>query len=201
MAPRDKKPKDADDQPPTPLRLEDRILWETVARTTRPLKPRAPRLPKLPDDFDLWEAEIGGREPVPPPQTEQAPPALLPVSKPKQPPRESYPLHPLDRTTHRKIAKGRLDIEARIDLHGLTQSEAHGLLYGFLLDARARGLRHVLVITGKGSSSGSEGILRQAVPHWFSTPAFRILVSAYEDAARKHGGHGALYVRLRRAAT
>jgi len=59
-------------------------------------------------------------------------------------------------------------------------------------------LRHVLVITGKGSSSGSEGILRQAVPHWFSTPAFRILVSAYEDAARRHGGHGPLYVRLRR---
>ncbi|GGA90533.1 DNA repair protein [Brucella endophytica] len=201
MAPRDKKPKDADDWPQTPLRLEDRILWETVARTTRPLKPRASRLPKLPDDFELWEAEVGGREPASPPQVGQVPPALPPAAKPKQPPREPYPPHPLDRTTHRKIAKGRLDIEARIDLHGLTQGEAHGLLYGFLLDARSRGLRHVLVITGKGSSSGSEGILRQAVPHWFSTPAFRILVSAYEDAARKHGGHGALYVRLRRTTT
>lgn len=55
-----------------------------------------------------------------------------------------------------------------------------------------------MVITGKGRSLGSEGILRQAVPHWFSTPLFRLLVSAYEDAARHHGGHGALYVRLRR---
>ncbi|MFP3787233.1 Smr/MutS family protein, partial [Burkholderia sp. SIMBA_024] len=80
----------------------------------------------------------------------------------------------------------------------LTQGEAHGLLYGFLVSAHARGLRHVMVITGKGRSFGSEGILRQAVPHWFSTPLFRLLVSAYEDAARHHGGHGALYVRLRR---
>ena len=107
-------------------------------------------------------------------------------------------IHPLDRPTHRKIAKGRIDIEARIDLHGLTQHEAHGLLYSFLVNAHARGLRHVMVITGKGRSRGSEGILKQAVPHWFSTPLFRMLVSAYEDAARHHGGHGALYVRLRR---
>ncbi|KXF79240.1 DNA mismatch repair protein MutS [Paramesorhizobium deserti] len=202
MTPRDKPPKAATDGPQSPerdrLRLEDRILWETVARTARPLKPQRRKRPELPDDFDLWEAEIGAREPLSP-KAEKAASSGPPVQpKPLGKPREPHPLHPLDRTTHRKIAKGRLDIDARIDLHGLTQREAHNLLYGFLLDARSRGLRHVLVITGKGSSSGSEGILRQAVPHWFSTPAFRILVSAYEDAARKHGGHGALYVRLRR---
>jgi DNA-nicking Smr family endonuclease len=201
MTPRSKTPKDAKEGPQAPekgpLRPEDRILWETVARTARPLKPKRNNTPKLPEDFHLWEAEMGARESASTPLAEQAiAPTLTP--KPRQQPRDPYPLHPLDRTTHRKIAKGRLDIDARIDLHGLTQAEAHGLLYGFLLDARARGLRHVLVITGKGSSLGSEGILRQAVPHWFSTPAFRILVSAYEDAARKHGGHGALYVRLRR---
>ncbi|GAB1580255.1 Smr/MutS family protein [Phyllobacterium phragmitis] len=203
MTPRDKLPKKLQDgSPPRDgdrLRLEDRILWETVARTARPMKPQRRNRPEMPDDFDLWEAEIGARPPVPPskaPKNTPADPSVRP--KPPAKPREPYPLHPLDRTTHRKIAKGRLDIEARIDLHGLTQHEAHNLLYGFLLDARSRGLRHVLVITGKGSSSGGEGILRQAVPHWFSTPAFRILVSAYEDAARKHGGHGALYVRVRR---
>ena len=59
-------------------------------------------------------------------------------------------------------------------------------------------LRHVLVITGKGSSMGSDGVLRQAVPHWFATPSFRILVNGYEDAARNHGGTGAMYVRMRR---
>jgi DNA-nicking Smr family endonuclease len=108
------------------------------------------------------------------------------------------PIHAFDRPTHRKISKGRVDIEARIDLHGLTQNDAYELLYGFLLSAHARGLKHVMVITGKGRSFGSEGVLKQAVPHWFSTPLFRLLVSAYEDAARHHGGHGALYVRLRR---
>ena len=60
-------------------------------------------------------------------------------------------------------------------------------------------MRHVLVITGKGSSLGSDGILRQAVPHWFATPSFRALVSAYEFAHRIHGGDGAIYVRLRRS--
>lgn len=183
--------------------MEDRILWETVARTAKPLKQRVSRVPKLPDDFHLWEAEIGGQEPASSPKAGKIVAPAGPNSKPKQAakPREPHPIHPLDRTTHRKIAKGRIDIEARVDLHGLNQHDAHDLLYGFLLNARGRGLRHVLVITGKGSSSGSEGILRQAVPHWFSTPAFRILVSAYEDAARKHGGHGALYVRLRRVAS
>ncbi|PRD44358.1 DNA mismatch repair protein MutS [Phyllobacterium phragmitis] len=204
MTPRDKSPKNTSNELPgperDPLRPEDRILWETVARTARKLKPQRRNPPRTPDDFDLWEAEIGDREPTTSPKVQKTAPVLTSGSSAKQAlkPREPLPLHPLDRTTHRKIAKGRLYIEARIDLHGLTQREAHDLLYGFLLDARGRGLRHVLVITGKGASSRSEGILRQAVPHWFSTPAFRILVSAYEDAARHHGGHGALYVRLRR---
>ncbi|MFY8101711.1 MAG: Smr/MutS family protein, partial [Allorhizobium sp.] len=88
--------------------------------------------------------------------------------------------------------------EARIDLHGLIQSEAHGMLLDFLIRAHERGLRHVLVITGKGSSLGSEGALKRAVPLWFAMPEFRFLISSYEPAARHHGGDGALYVRLSR---
>lgn len=205
MTPRDKSPKNTPDLPSLPerdpLRPEDRILWETVARTAKKLKPQRRKEPKALDDFHLWEAEIGGALPVASPKAEKPAPQSNPGSEPKQPAkrREPHPQHPLDKPTHRKIAKGRLDIEARVDLHGLNQHDAHNFLYGFLLNAQARGLRHVLVITGKGSSSRSEGILRQAVPHWFSTPVFRMLVSAYEDAARHHGGEGALYVRLRRA--
>ncbi|MBX8828491.1 Smr/MutS family protein, partial [Ochrobactrum sp. SFR4] len=60
------------------------------------------------------------------------------------------PLHDIDRPTIRKIAKGRVEIQARIDLHGMRQREAHDLLYSFLVDAWHRGLRFVLVITGKG---------------------------------------------------
>ncbi|MGH6775373.1 Smr/MutS family protein [Brucella tritici] len=175
------------------LRPEDRILWETVAKTAKPLiKPKASE-DELPDFKSLMaEEEKRAVKPKVQPAVE--------ASKPKKglSALSEMQIQSLDKPTHRKIAKGRVDIEARIDLHGLTQGEAHGLLYGFLVSAHARGLRHVMVITGKGRSFGSEGILRQAVPHWFSTPLFRLLVSAYEDAARHHGGHGALYVRLRR---
>lgn len=175
------------------LRPEDRILWEMVAKTAKPLvKPKA-EPDELPD-FKTLMAEEEKR----PAKTKVQPAAEAGKPKKGLSVLSEMQVQSLDKPTHRKLAKGRVDIEARIDLHGLTQGEAHGLLYGFLVSAHARGLRHVMVITGKGRSFGSEGILRQAVPHWFSTPLFRLLVSAYEDAARHHGGHGALYVRLRR---
>jgi DNA-nicking Smr family endonuclease len=78
------------------------------------------------------------------------------------------------------------------------QSEAHVILLDFLIRAHERGMRHVLVITGKGSSMGSEGALKRAVPLWFSKPDFRYLISSYETAAQHHGGEGALYIRLSR---
>nr|WP_210314744.1 Smr/MutS family protein [Rhizobium sp. AQ_MP] len=106
--------------------------------------------------------------------------------------------HPLEKPVKRKLSRGHLALEARIDLHGLIQSEAHGMLLDFLIRAHERGLRHVLVITGKGSSLGSEGALKRAVPLWFAMPEFRFLISSYEPAARHHGGDGALYVRLSR---
>jgi DNA-nicking Smr family endonuclease len=97
-----------------------------------------------------------------------------------------------------RVARGKEAIDGRLDLHGLTQSEAHALLLSFLHRAYADGRRYVLVITGKGESYGSDGILRRAVPAWFATPPFRALVSGQEGAGRRHGGGGALYVRLRR---
>ena len=106
----------------------------------------------------------------------------------------------LDRQTHDKLAGGRLPIGARVDLHGMTQDEAYGLLLSFLGRAHAAGLRYVLVITGKGSSSRGDGVLRRAVPHWLATAPFRVIVSGLDPAARNHGGAGALYVRLRRKA-
>ena len=80
----------------------------------------------------------------------------------------------------------------------MVQSEAHFLLLDFLIRAHGRGLRHVLVITGKGSSMGSDGALKRVVPMWFSKPEFRHLISSHEPAARQRGGEGALYVRLSR---
>ncbi len=99
-----------------------------------------------------------------------------------------------------RVARGKEAIEARLDLHGLTQSEAHAALTRFLRSASARGVRLVLVITGKGRrSDGEGGVLRRQVPHWLRLPEFRTFVIGFEDAHISHGGEGALYVRLRRA--
>ncbi len=110
-------------------------------------------------------------------------------------------MHTLDRPTLDRLAGGKLPIEGRVDLHGMTQSEAHALLLSFLQRAHANGVRYVLVITGKGFSSGGDGVLRRQVPAWLSTPPFRVLVSSHDLAARRHGGEGALYVRLRKTLT
>jgi DNA-nicking Smr family endonuclease len=101
------------------------------------------------------------------------------------------------------LRRGRLAIEARIDLHGMIQAEAHAALTGFLLRARAAGHAYVLVVTGKGGPGYSDafaerGVLRRSVPHWLRGPELRGIVLGFEEAARHHGGAGALYVRLRR---
>ncbi|MCX4199043.1 Smr/MutS family protein, partial [Methylobacterium organophilum] len=101
------------------------------------------------------------------------------------------------------LRRGRLAIEARIDLHGMVQAEAHAALTGFLLRARAAGHSYVLVVTGKGGPGYADafserGVLRRSVPHWLRGPDLRGIVLGFEEAARHHGGGGALYVRLRR---
>jgi len=164
------------------LSEDDRILWNLVARTTRPLKGKA-------------SVEI--------PDIVEPKPAVLPVPVSGVPavaakPKPQHVSHALDDQTLDKLKKGRLTIEGRVGLHGMTQDEAYSLLLTLLHRAHAGGIRYVLVITGKGSSSGGDGILRRSVPHWLSTPAFRHLVSSHDHAARNHGGSGALYVRLRR---
>ncbi|WP_137130632.1 Smr/MutS family protein [Rhizobium sp. FY34] len=173
------------------LSTEERILWGTVAKTTKPISGRL-------EDLLAFEQELIEPEPVKAQLPMKSDPAQELTFTPsgKQQPKGTH--HPLEKPVKRKIARGRLALEARIDLHGMIQSEAHGVLLDFLLRAHDRGLRHVLVITGKGSSYGSEGALKRAVPLWFSKAEFRFLISSYETAARQHGGEGALYVRLSR---
>ncbi|MEO3387140.1 Smr/MutS family protein [Mesorhizobium sp. CAU 1741] len=172
------------------LSAEDRILWGKVARSVTPMPGKA-----LEDEFDEPE-EFAQLLDAPPPAP--ARPSDTQPSRQRHPD-QPRPQHGIDLPTRTKLAKGRLPIEGKVDLHGLTQSEAHALLLSFLHRAHADGRRHVLVVTGKGSSLGSDGVLRRAVPAWFATPAFRGLVGGYEAASRRHGGGGAIYVRLRRA--
>ncbi|WP_306916794.1 Smr/MutS family protein [Rhizobium mesoamericanum] len=174
------------------LSADERILWGKVARSTRPMPGKQDDLAGL--DAFLIEAEVEKERGARP----KSPPESMTSVMPTAPKSRSGLHHPLEKPVKRKIAKGRLPLEARIDLHGLVQSEAHLLLLEFLMRAHERGMRHVLVITGKGSSLGSEGALKRAVPMWFSKPEFRYFISSYETAAHHHGGEGALYIRLSR---
>jgi DNA-nicking Smr family endonuclease len=173
-------------RPAKTLSDEDRVLWNTVARTATPLKGRqtptgpAPKSAPVEEEV-LFDAAIS------------TPPELPPAPAPKK--RQAVASH-LDKQTRDKLAKGRLQIEGRVDLHGMTQDEAHFLLLSFLRRAFENDVRYVLVITGKGSRG--DGILRRAVPGWLTTPPFRALVSSHDDAARMHGGSGALYIRVRK---
>jgi DNA-nicking Smr family endonuclease len=113
------------------------------------------------------------------------------------------PLAPLGRRLKQKIGRGSEPIDARIDLHGMTQASAHGALAHFLRRAQHDGARLVLVITGKGKAGADphaeRGVLKRQVPLWLESPELRALVVGFEAANIGHGGAGALYVRMRRA--
>lgn len=178
------------------LTEDDRILWSLVEKSTKPMHVR--KAAKA--EPELSAAEV--KKPLADPGSGKlaSPQVAKPSSIPSYTPPVSKPRAPthLDLPTLDNLAKGRLPIEARVDLHGLTQDEAYALLYSFLARAHASDARYVLVITGKGSSSGGDGVLKRSVPGWLATPLFRQFVSSHDPAARGHGGSGALYVRLRR---
>jgi DNA-nicking Smr family endonuclease len=102
----------------------------------------------------------------------------------------------VDRANAERLKRGKHPVEARLDLHGMTQTEAHRALEIFIRSSRAAGRRCVLVITGRGSVGG--GVLRAAVPRWLDEPAFRPHLLAIATAQPRDGGAGALYVMLRR---
>ena len=108
----------------------------------------------------------------------------------------------IDRRQALRLKRGQLAIEARLDLHGMTQTEAHRALAAFVARADATGKRVLLVVTGKGTRSGvggsPTGVLRAAVPRWLAEPALRERVLATAPATPRDGGSGALYVLLRR---
>jgi DNA-nicking Smr family endonuclease len=179
---------------PTP---EDLALWETVSKDVAPLT----RRPK--------PAAERQEEPKPPaePKAKPAPPAAQPlkvIARPPPPsPQQPPALAPLDRRMRARVTRGAVAIDARIDLHGLTQAAAHRRLIKFLGEAQAAAAKLVLVITGKGRPDdrpvmGEErGVLKRLVPIWLGAEEMRPLVVGYETAGRGHGGEGALYVRVR----
>jgi DNA-nicking Smr family endonuclease len=174
----------------------DAALWERVVKTATPLGKRKPTATPEP-------AKPSPQRPA----KDTKPPRQVPATAPAKP----TPLprgEALDRGTARKLERGRLPVEGRLDLHGMRQRDAHAALRRFLKTAQGKGYRHVLVITGKGAApdrrrsfydEGDErGVLRQAVPHWLSQPDLAHVVISFSEAPRRLGGEGALYVRLRR---
>lgn len=175
------------------LSEDERALWESVAKQTKPLrkKPRSTEAPANAIDAELPAAKKAVAQSGP-----LASAKIAPAPRPEPP-----PLAPLGRRERSQLSRGRKEIDARLDLHGMTQTRAHRALASFLQRAHRDGLTFVLVITGKGRAAGPEserGILRRQVPLWLGLPEFRSLVVGFEEAHIGHGGEGALYVRVRR---
>jgi DNA-nicking Smr family endonuclease len=167
---------------------EERALWESVAGQTKPLRKK--HRATAPID---GEAVVAAKVP-------ELKKAHAPASGPRVARAAPPPLTPLGRRERSQLSRGRKDIEARLDLHGMTQTRAHRALASFLQRAHHDGLTFVLIITGKGKlgAESERGVLRRQVPQWLSQPEFRALVVGFEEAHLGHGGEGALYVRIRR---
>jgi DNA-nicking Smr family endonuclease len=190
------------------LSEEERALWRSVARSVKPLRKRARVVddehgataapPKVVKTAKLL-AKASTKTPAKPTKIVKPtpPPSSQPLIKLIPPPSFA----PLARREKQQLARGRTAIDARIDLHGMTQAQAHAALVHFERHAQHDGAKFALVVTGKGTRSGDSerGVLRRQVPHWLRLPDLRDIVLGFEEAHVAHGGEGALYVRLRKS--
>lgn len=181
------------------LHPEELDLWQAVARTARPLHGLSRPHPVT---IDLTGAPGESKKHAAIPRFrlgEKATPFRADQSLPS-------PGIQMDAKAFTRMSKGKLAPEARIDLHGMTVSEAHPELISFILRSHSEGLRLVLVITGKGKPGPDfgpipqrYGVLKHQVPNWLRMPPLGGAILQVSDAHLKHGGAGALYVYLRRS--
>lgn len=194
---------------PRRLSADENALWRKVAESVDPLPGRAATLPAEPSLSDRSVSQPENAQK----RASTALAAVRPQDLDQEPKLPPHPLHigerkgesapGLDRRTHDKLRRGRFPIDGRIDLHGKTQEAAHRALNAFLAGAHHRGLRCVLVITGRGmrpvdGGRVSKGILKREAPRWLQEGENRRRVLAFATARPEHGGEGALYVLLRR---
>ena len=178
------------------LSEEDLALWRRIAANVEPLKHSAKLVAKQPPVPCVAPAKLKPARAKPKP----------PKAKPTPPPPPTIvvrttPATPgIDRRTTSKLRGGHIAIEAKLDLHGMTQIEAHETLNRFIAESRERGRRCVLVVTGIGTyrQGAGGGVLRRAVPRWLAEPSLREAVMSFAPAEPNHGGQGALYVLLRK---
>ena len=190
---------------------EDLELWGRVAQTTRPLHKRA--VPVLPAPLAMPDTVPDAPAPKPKPRFEGrilrpdpvSPPPGHDLSRPLSDALRAAPVQ-MDKRQFQRLSRGKLDPDARIDLHGMTLAQAHGALNGFILRAHGAGMRLVLVITGKGKTVTDDGpiprrpgALKHDVPQWLRMAPLAGVVLEVREAHIRHGGAGAYYVYLRRA--
>ncbi len=187
----------------------DHEIWRHTAATIEPLKRGKPRVHPTADAVKASAPKPKlSAEPEKTTAKSRSAPVYPEASLPKALPAKTPELATFDRNSVRKIRGGRVDIEARVDLHGMRQDEAHVALRRFLLSCQSRGLRFVLIITGKGKAIGTSntqfgendrerGVLKRNVPRWLDEPDLRAVVVSFTTAAIQHGGEGAIYVHLR----
>lgn len=181
------------------LSAEERALWRQVADSAQPLHNKPPRTPKA-----------SGAAPFPQTPARPAAPAAFRIGERAATgvgltlPAPAAAPEIADRRTRSRLRRGKLRPEARLDLHGLTLDEAQPALTRFLLGAHERGLRLVLVITGKGRGLAAAqpfqpegGVLRRHLPLWLGRRPLAPLVQGHAEAHPGHGGGGAFYVWLR----
>ncbi len=179
------------------LHPEELDLWQMVARTARPMHGLPQSL--VSDPISAPTTEGKKQSPIPRFQVGEKAKAF------RRDDALPGPGIQMDAKAFTRMSKGKLLPEARMDLHGMTVSEAHPALIRFILNAHSDGLRLVLVITGKGKAGPDfgpipqrYGILKHQVPNWLRSPPLAGLILQISDAHIKHGGAGALYVYLRR---
>ncbi|MES2905772.1 MAG: Smr/MutS family protein [Pseudomonadota bacterium] len=183
-----KPPRDKSWHPP--LDADDAALWEDVKKSVKRLRPGETRL------LVKAKAKTPPKPKLPlikPEKIETKPPLI------KKPAIAVEPAEQFDRMTLRKIKTGRVKVDDSIDLHGLRQDTAHRALESFIFNARERGYKLVLVVTGKGNRfNKGEGVLKTQVPRWLKEGDLSRAVIGFSKAAQSHGGDGAFYVRLKK---
>ena len=180
---------------------DDTVLWQRVITEVTPLKSTI-ELAEFAAIFAQSDhlaqplAKPSGR-PQKPPVKPARPPIAAPSSAPAK---KANPVDlrqgeraGIDGRTQRRLFRGDVPVDRRLDLHGLTAARAESRLAQFIETAARDGCRCVLVITGKGA-----GILRGHVPDWLKRQPLSPHVLALAEARPHDGGSGALYVLLRR---
>ena len=172
---------------------EEREVWRNAMRDVRPLREEKPGPEPKPAPAQPKPAPSTAQTPARPAKPQPAEPA----TRPHNPPLAAGAIIGVDRRLAERLKRGRLPIDATLDLHGFTQVEAHAKVMGFIPRAVERGLRTVLIVTGKGRGDGG-GVLKASLPRWLNEASARPHILAFAPARPEHGGTGALYILLRR---